>query len=128
MTSTIWLSIAAGGALGAVSRFAMSHQVYQWLGRDFVWGTLAVNLLGSFLFGILTILLVEKFELSIEWRMFLLVGFLGAFTTFSTFAFDTMMYLEAQEYMKAFWNGLLSLVGTVIAVGLGLWLARTWLQ
>jgi CrcB protein len=128
VTVSIWLAIALGGALGAIARFGFSHQVYTWLGRDFVWGTLAVNILGSFLFGLLTVLLVEKWSLGIEWRMFFLVGFLGAFTTFSTFAFDTMMYFENGELAKALINMLVSVVTTVIAVGLGIWLAKQFIS
>jgi len=128
MNIWLWIAIASGGALGAMSRFAFSHLIYQWLGREFVWGTLAVNIVGSFVFGLLTVWLVEKWALSLEWRMFFLIGFLGAFTTFSTFAFDTYMYLETGEYLKALWNMLFSLVGTVIAMGLGIWVAKTFVS
>ena len=117
---TFWLAIALGGALGAVARFALSHQTYIWLGRDFAWGTLAVNLIGSFLIGLLTILLINKFAVSAEWRAFLIVGFLGSFTTFSTFSFETMQYIQIGELNKAMLNVTVSVVGCLIAVWIGL--------
>ena len=123
----IWLAIAIGGALGAVSRFALSHQVYQWLGRDFAWGTLAVNVLGSFLIGVLTILLINKFAASAEWRALLIVGFLGSFTTFSTFSFETWQYLQTGELIKAALNITLSVISCLLAVGLGLYFGKQFL-
>ncbi len=126
MTGLGWTAIAAGGALGAVSRFAMSHQVYQWLGRDFAWGTLSVNVLGSFLMGFLAVLLVDKLGASNEWRAFFMVGFLGAFTTFSTFSFETLQYLQVGELSKAVLNMAVSFVACLLAVWLGFIAARQW--
>ncbi|QKI89515.1 fluoride efflux transporter CrcB [Thiomicrorhabdus xiamenensis] len=115
-----WWAIAAGGALGAVARFAVSHQVYVWFGRDFAWGTLAVNVAGSFAMGLLAVLLIDKWSLSNEWRSFILVGFLGAFTTFSTFSYETMQYIQVGEMTKAVANMALSLILTLSAVWLGM--------
>lgn len=115
-----WWAIAAGGALGAVARFAVSHQVYLWFGRDFAWGTLAVNVAGSFAMGLLAVLLIDKWSLSNEWRSFILVGFLGAFTTFSTFSYETMQYIQVGEMTKALANMALSLTLTLSAVWLGM--------
>ncbi|MBO1924568.1 fluoride efflux transporter CrcB [Thiomicrorhabdus sp. 6S3-12] len=115
-----WWAIAAGGALGAVARFAVSHQVYLWFGRDFAWGTLAVNVAGSFAMGLLAVLLIDKWSLSNEWRSFILVGFLGAFTTFSTFSYETMQYIQVGEMTKAVANMALSLILTLSAVWLGI--------
>lgn len=126
-SATALAAIAFGGALGAVSRFALSHQLYLWLGRDFAWGTLGVNVVGSFFMGMLTILLVDKWMVSLEWRMFFLVGFLGAFTTFSTFSYETMQYIELGEIAKAVANIGLSLLLTISAVWLGLISGRFWL-
>ena len=115
-----WFAIAMGGALGAMARFAMSHQAYQFFGRDFAWGTLSVNVLGSFFMGFVAILLVEKFAVSTEWRAFIMVGFLGAFTTFSTFSYETMQYIEIGEMNKAILNIAVSVITCLVAVWLGL--------
>ncbi|WP_127470325.1 fluoride efflux transporter CrcB [Thiomicrorhabdus aquaedulcis] len=127
MTGLGWLAIALGGALGAMARFAMSHQVYQWLGRDFAWGTLSVNALGSFIMGLVAVLMIDKFALSIEWRAFVMVGFLGAFTTFSSFSFETMQYIQTGEMHKAAFNIALSVLATLLAVWLGLLVGRQFL-
>ncbi|VAW49048.1 Fluoride ion transporter CrcB [hydrothermal vent metagenome] len=127
MTMLGWFAIAAGGALGAVARFAMSHQVYQWFGREFAWGTLSVNVLGSFVMGLVVVLLVDKLDASPEWRAFIMVGFLGAFTTFSTFSFETMQYIQIGEFNKALLNMAVSLITCLLAVWGGLLLGRYFL-
>lgn len=124
MTGLGWFAIAMGGALGATARFAMSHHVYQWFGRDFAWGTLSVNMLGSFIMGLSAILLVDKLGVSTEWRAFILVGFLGAFTTFSTFSYETMQYIQIGEMTKALLNISVSVVTCVVAVWLGMLAAK----
>jgi len=83
-------AIAAGGALGALLRFWMSNGIYALLGRNFPYGTLAVNVLGSLLMGFLYVMLVDKLALGPQWRAALLIGLLGAFTTFSTFSMETL--------------------------------------
>ena len=112
------LTIAGGGALGAILRFGMSSYVYRLLGRDFPYGTLAVNMLGSLLMGLLFILFVERGLVSAEWRSAIIIGFLGAFTTFSTFSIETLVLLESGELSKAFLN---------IALSVSLYLFATWL-
>lgn len=124
ITGVGWFAIAMGGALGATARFAMSHQVYQWFGRDFAWGTLSVNVLGSFIMGLIAVLFVDKLALSTEWRAFIMVGFLGAFTTFSTFSYETMQYIQVGEINKAFINIAVSVVTCLIAVWIGMLAAR----
>ena len=119
-----WLAIAAGGALGAVGRFAMSHHAYQIFGREFPWGTLSVNVIGSFFMGLFAILLVDKLDLSTEWRAFLMVGFLGAFTTFSTFSYETMQYIQIGEMGKAMINVVVSVVLCLVALWLGMLAAK----
>lgn len=102
------LAIAAGGAVGAVMRFWVSTGVYGWLGRDFPYGTLAVNLIGSLLMGLLAVLLIERLSLAPEWRAVVLIGFLGSFTTFSTFSVETLGLIETGAYIKALLNAVLS--------------------
>lgn len=109
------LIIAAGGALGAVMRFMVSNAVYSVAGRDFPYGTLAVNVVGSLLMGALYVLLVERLTDAIEWRAFLLIGVLGAFTTFSTFSMETVALLEGGEPVRALMNIFLSVTVCVLA-------------
>ena len=119
------ISIALGGAFGAVIRFLMSAGLYQWLGRGFPYGTLAVNLVGSFLIGLLTeALILQRIAIAVEYRAAILIGFIGAFTTFSTFSLETIYLLEQGNLSKAGLNVLLSVLGCLIAVWLGLLLGR----
>ncbi len=118
------LAIAGGGALGAVLRFGMSSTIYRILGREFPYGTLAVNVLGSLLMGFLFVVLVERFALSAEWRAALLIGLLGSFTTFSTFSFETLALFESGELFRAFLNIILSVCLCLAATWLGLSLGR----
>ncbi len=114
------LAIAAGGALGALLRFWSSGWVYGLLGKAFPYGTMAVNLLGSLIMGFCYVWLVERSILGPEWRALIMVGFLGAFTTFSTFSIETMNLLEGGAIVKALLNVVLSVVLCVMAAWLGL--------
>ena len=118
------LAIAAGGAIGALLRFWMSNGVYVLLGRGFPYGTLAVNVLGSLVMGFLYIVMLERLSLGAEWRGFVLVGLLGAFTTFSAFSIETLTLLEQADYGKAVTNMLLSVVACVAAAYIGVLMAR----
>ncbi len=116
--------IAAGGAFGALSRYGASLGVYSIFGRGFPYGTLFVNVAGSFLMGILSIMLLERFNLGPEWRAAILVGFLGSFTTFSTFSIETLNLLEQGDINRAFWNISISLVLCIAAVWFGVNIGR----
>ena len=114
------LAIAAGGALGALLRFWGANWVYSLLGRGFPYGTLAVNLIGSLAMGLCYVWLVERASFGPEWRALVMGGFLGAFSTFSTFSIETMNLLEAGALVKALLNMVLSVVLCVLAAWLGL--------
>ena len=85
-----WLFVALGGALGAMSRFAITAYLYPIAGNRFPLGTLVVNILGCVLVGAAYVLIIEKAVLSPYWRHLIMTGFLGALTTFSTFSLDAL--------------------------------------
>ncbi len=119
------LAIAAGGATGALMRFWVSNGIYAVFGREFPYGTLFVNVLGSLLMGFLYIALLERASVDPIWRGFLLVGLLGAFTTFSTFSIETLNLIESGAIMKAMLNMLLSVVACVFSAYVGALLGRS---
>ena len=112
-----------GAGLGGTARYALSNALYWLLGRHFPWGTLVVNASGSFLMGILFILLLERYALyAPQLRLFLLVGFLGGYTTFSSFSIETWNLIESGAWLAAMMNILLNMV---LCIGLT-WLRITW--
>ena len=121
---SIYLAVAVGGSLGAVSRYWVSSTTYQWLGQTFPYGTLAVNVLGSLVMGFLSVLLVHRFQVSEELRIGLLAGFLGSFTTFSTFAMDSLHLAGNQALIKALLYILLSVLFCIIGAWAGLVTAK----
>jgi len=118
------LAIALGGATGAVMRFLVSTGVHRLAGRDFPYGTLSVNVVGSLVMGFLYIILIERASLGAEWRAVLLVGFLGAFTTFSTFSIETLNLIENGELIKAGTNVIISVVLCLLAAWSGVYVGR----
>lgn len=118
------LAIAIGGAVGSVLRFLVSTSVHRVMGRDFPYGTLTVNVLGSLLMGFLFIMLVERQISSIELRSGLLFGVLGAFTTFSSFSLETLALVESGDLGKAFINVIMSVTCCLLATWVGLGIGR----
>lgn len=111
--------------MGALMRYYMSTWVYARLGSDFPYGTLAVNVLGSLIMGLLYVLFVERLDLDPVWRAALMVGLLGAFTTFSTFSLETLNLIENREHIRALLNILLSVVLCIVAAWAGVLAGRT---
>jgi len=114
-----WIWLAAGGAAGALGRYVVSGWVQQWAGAGFPWGTVAVNLIGSFALGFV----VQASLLggwSSELRLFVAVGFLGAFTTFSTFAYEALELLRAGQSWEALGYVALNVLLGLLLVALGM--------
>lgn len=114
------VAIAAGGAVGALLRYWVSTGVHLLAGRAFPYGTLAVNVSGSLLMGLLYVLIIERMDVDPLWRGALLIGLLGAFTTFSTFSIETLNLLENGEPVKAAVNVLASVSVCIVACWLGM--------
>ncbi|MGP1253570.1 MAG: fluoride efflux transporter CrcB [Kiloniellales bacterium] len=119
------LAIAAGGALGALARHFLAQQVMHLSGGGFPYGILAVNVVGCFLMGLLIEVSALVWQPSAALRAFLAVGFLGAFTTFSTFSLDVALLYERGEIALAALYVALSVLLSVGALFFGLWVVRT---
>lgn len=115
-----YVYIAMGGALGAVSRYTVSSYLYGHMPEKVHFGTLVVNIVGSFLIGIMYVLIVEKLHIHAHFQSGVMVGFLGAFTTFSTFSLETVCYLEAGQIGEALFYIVTSVVICVIACWIGI--------
>ncbi|MEC9314410.1 MAG: fluoride efflux transporter CrcB [Pseudomonadota bacterium] len=118
------IAIAIGGAVGSVLRFMVSTNVHRLMGKDFPYGTLTVNVLGSLLMGFLFIMLVERQISSVELRSGILFGLLGAFTTFSSFSFETLALMESGDWVKALVNVFVSVSACLLATWIGLGIGR----
>lgn len=123
----VWLAVAMGGALGATARFALAT----WLGvapGRFPLATFCANGLGCFLMGAIYVLVVDKQVLPIGWRPFILVGVLGAFTTFSTFAIEALSLWQTQHAGLAVFYVVASVVTSLLAVWAGYFISELIFQ
>ena len=120
----LWILIGVGGAAGAVSRYAVDTVVTERLGPFFPFGTLVINLSGSFALGLLFAMAIERDLLSPEIRGPLLIGFLGAYTTFSTWMLQSWALIEQGAWISAGLNLVGSVVLGLVAVVAGLALGR----
>ena len=107
------LIIALGGALGAVSRFLLGNGLSRALGSALPYGTFVINIVGCFAMGLLMTIIVDREMLPAAWRLFLCVGFLGGFTTFSSFGYEALMFLTEGRLLAV-----LAYVGGSVVLGL----------
>lgn len=124
-TSGHLLAIAAGGAAGALLRYGLTNLIALLLGRNFPWGTLLVNVLGSFFVGLLYVWMIERAPVSDVLRLGLVTGLLGALTTFSTFSLDTLGMFHDGRFGAAGANIALNVCVCMLACGCAMWLARS---
>jgi len=119
-----YLLVVIGGGTGALARYIGASAIMTRFGGRFPLGTLVINVTGSFLIGFLMTMLTERFKLDPNWRLLLVVGFLGGYTTFSSFEWET--YTSVRD--GGLWTGMLNVVSSVmlgyVAVMLGSMLAR----
>ncbi|PTN10009.1 fluoride efflux transporter CrcB [Nitrosomonas aestuarii] len=117
-------AVGTGGALGAISRYSVSLAATHWMGHGFPWGTLTVNITGSFLMGMLIAVFAHIWHPPETWRLFFVTGFLGGFTTFSTFSLDIVTLYERGEMLSAGFYGMASVVLSISALFAGMALVR----
>lgn len=120
-----YLAIALGGALGSVLRFALNEAISNRFGRAFPWGTLSINVIGSFLIGALVVLLLERWEVSPAVRLGLMVGVLGGFTTFSSFSLEVVNLMQNGAFLRAMTYVAASVTACILAAAAGIYLARS---
>jgi CrcB protein len=119
-----FLLVMIGGAVGSAGRYAVGKLTLGTLGPDYPWGTLAVNLIGGFLMGLLAGMLARTGG-NEQTRLLIGVGVLGGFTTFSAFSLDAVTMIERGQWGVAVTYALVSVIGSVLALFGGLYLVRT---
>ncbi len=116
--------IGMGGFVGALLRYGISGWVYKIVGARLPWGTLVVNILGSFILGFFLFLAEGRFNIGPLWRGFIAIGMMGALTTFSTFSYETLALLQGNLWLQASVNILLNVFLTLLAVWAGMVAAK----
>jgi CrcB protein len=118
----LWVGV--GGGVGAIARYTLGLWIAERLGTTFPWGTLIINIMGSLLIGIILTVLTEKVIADPAWRLLLVVGFLGGYTTFSSYTFEALTLATAGEWLLALAYVLGSNVVGLLAVVLGAMVAQ----
>ena len=118
------LIIGFGGFIGAILRYSISGWIHKLFGSGMPYGTLAVNVIGSFILGFILFYSEDRQSFSPLWRSFIAVGIMGALTTFSTFSYETFAMMQESLYLKAVWNILLNIITTILAIWAGMVLSR----
>lgn len=124
MTTFLWIGI--GGFLGANGRYWFGSLVNRWLGVDFPWATALVNMSGAFAIGIIATLFADRAIESESLRLFLIVGVLGGYTTFSSYTFEAVSLMQHERWLAAFAYLVGSTVIGVVACMAGVLVARIW--
>lgn len=114
-----YLMVGLGGCIGAIARFWLGDYIGSRMGTRFPYGTFVINISGSFLVGFIVTVLSAKAHLSANWRYLVPVGFIGAYTTFSTFEFETLRSIQDGQFAIASLNVVLSVLVGFIAVWAG---------
>lgn len=123
----VWFWVALGGAIGAAARYGVGGWVHARLGSEFPWGTMVVNVAGSLLIGF-ALRYLEATRFSPDMRALITIGVLGAFTTFSTFSYETVSLMEGGAWLKAFTYAGASFALGLGAAGVGITIARSLLR
>ena len=119
-----WFAVAIGGALGSMARYALRAWIFDVSSHKFPYATLTVNVIGSFVMGILFVIIVEKAALPAEMRSLLMIGFLGAFTTFSAFSLDALGLWQNGHVFLSLVYMLATVVLCLVAISSAIWLTR----
>ena len=121
----VLLAVAIGGAIGAIARFQLSQSFIKSFSGDFIYNILVANIIGCFLMGVCYEFMNLKMNVGVEWRAFFMVGVLGAFTTFSSFALDVFILVERGSYLNASMYILSSVVFSIVGLFVGIYIMRT---
>ena len=121
----VLLAVAIGGAIGAIARFQLSQSFIKSFSGDFIYNILVANIVGCFLMGVCYEFMNLKMNVGVEWRAFFMVGVLGAFTTFSSFALDVFILVERGSYLNASMYILSSVVFSIVGLLVGIYIMRT---
>ena len=119
-----WLAVAIGGALGSVARYALSSWIFDITSHKFPYATLIVNVAGSFVMGILFVVVVERVALPAEMRSLLMIGFIGAFTTFSAFSLDALGLWQNGHVLMSVIYMITTVILCLVAISTAIWLTR----
>ena len=111
-----YLAVAIGGAFGAVARYWLSVLITERFPSRFPYGTVVINITGSFIIGLLMVLVADRVNIHANWRLAFAVGFVGAYTTFSTFEYETFKLIEGGQMFVGLMNVFVSLILGFLAV------------
>ena len=121
----VLLAVAIGGAIGAIARFQLSQSFIKSFSGDFIYNIMVANIIGCFLMGVCYEFMNLKINVGIEWRAFFMVGVLGAFTTFSSFALDVFILVERGNFLNASIYILSSVIFSIFGLFVGIYIIRS---